>query len=224
MVTSNDVRISMGSRAFKLHESEIRDLIDIFYRWTPGKFLIDVKDTDRGKLRGSHRNTLGSHVITLFPRVIADHVMKGLNVGGNSKASSSRLGEAMVLVHEIQHANQTGTHGSRKQIFFNARGYLGRPCERDARGFVDENRSMILNYFQEPVEAPSVGLDTDDEDLQGDPLQMVADDLGELQMVVMGDIIRKLRSVGINNAANVQTVRKILIGMGKTVTLAEGSR
>ena len=191
---------------FILTEDEVRDFIDLFYRWDSGRFLIRRDEKER-KFRGEHCYGLdGLHTITLVQKNIRRDYDQGKRVGGNMVAPTIQVAAGMVLAHELQHANQSKTH-LRSEGFFNEHRYWNRACERDARMFVDEHLNEICAYFAVPppmrgrVEGGVVGQDE---------VLAVADLLGECSDVTMEDIKDELRASRILNPKNVATVVELL--------------
>lgn len=187
---------------------EVVDLIDTFYRWDDAEFRIVGRDSHKGR-RGSHiYNGLERvHVITLSRPNIEAGVRAGQRMGGNGRAPNARIGAAMVLTHELQHANQSKLH-SNNEIFYRTKKYNKRPCEREARQFVDDNLATIAAVMG--VDVPSVPKRRSAMEAQVDPVQEVAELLGECEEVSVGDIVDELRRAGLVNPQNVARTRQLL--------------
>jgi hypothetical protein len=199
-----------------LSEEQVRDLIDMFYRWDDSNFVIVGKDRKKGR-RGSHRYfSMGNqHIITLSRPTIERGFREKQRMGGNFPAPTLELAPLMVLTHELQHANQAKIHAGTEE-FFNKRGYNKRPCEREAREFVDKNLDVLADYLG--LELPRRHLQEVAMGNQDQELQDVAELFEECEEVAVADIVEELRQSGINNPKNVEQVSRILFERGIRVT------
>ena len=201
-----------------LDRGQVRDLIDMFYRGSRADFVIgapSVLGTRKIPLFGQHeRSVWGRHRISICRKNIEDGIRKKSRMGGNGPAPDAETGAARVLVHEIQHANQTLVH-SAKEAFYATKKYNRRPCERDARAFVDANRHVIEAFLGRPMptEARPAGDGVD----HGREIAGVADVLGELSEVTLDDIVQELRSTGLANPRNVDRIVATLRARGTRV-------
>lgn len=132
-----------------LSEQDAIDCIEFFFKGPSlSKWLLDA--SKRGSsVRGRHEfvrdESLGGnlHKVSLMPRTIEKSFRENQVCGGNiKKPSSLKMAILMTLVHEIQHANQVYTHGVQRNSFYTGR-YRRRPCELEARQFVDMNFDLI---------------------------------------------------------------------------------
>ena len=138
-------------------------------------------------------------------------------MGGTCPAPSARVGIGMVLVHEVQHANQAGAHSS-NEVFYTHRSYESRPCEKEARALVDSNiRSIVSMLAPQMMESCPVGFSVDGIVDHKDGVEDVADLLEELPEVTMVDMLTELRLSGINSQRNVRRLRECLLGRGTNV-------
>ncbi len=200
---------------FILNEDEVRDFIDLFYRWGDATFRINTDEKER-KWRGLHSTGLGehSHTITLSQKNITRDFNRKIRIGGNMVAPSLRVAAGMVLAHEIQHANQAKFHLNEmgfygKKIGLTPTGrerkqqYNNRACERDARQFVDEHLNEICAYFSvdPPTRRKPLGPGISQEEVLA-----VADLLGECSEVSIEDIKDELRASKVLTPNNVQLV------------------
>lgn len=195
-----------------LSQQDVIDLIDLFYRWGDARFHVIGHDKHPNR-RGSHiyNGMTRTHVITLSRNNIEDGVRSAGRMGGNTKAPDSRAGAAMVLAHELQHANQSQLH-THNEVFYTVKRYNRRPCERDARSFVDDNMDVIMDFLgrERPV---AVKRASAMESLVN-PVGEVTDLLGECEEVSVEDIGDELRRMGANNPKNVLSVKKALSDRG----------
>ncbi len=200
---------------FILTEDEVRDLIDLFYRWGDARFTVRTDEKER-KFRGQHTSGLDSdfHTIVLVKKNIVRDFGKRSPLGGNVPSPSLRVGAAAVLVHEIQHANQAKLHFREMGFYGTKLGltptgkarrkqYRGRACERDARAFVDERLDEICAYFAEPPPTRLVAADMETD--RGEALA-VADALLGRSEVALGDVREGLRAANALTPGNVRTV------------------
>lgn len=197
--------------------AEMHDLIDMFYRWSDSSFRIVGSKRTR-KTRGVHRfdPLARTHVIEISIPAVVWSFENGKRVGGNRPAQSLRSGVVMVLVHELQHANQSQQHSS-SETFWRQRGYTGRPCETDARRFVDEHMDMIDAFLGQTHRIPSVSPVRGSIVDHGRQIDEITDVLGALQSVSVKDIVHELRLSGVNNARNVRLVSNRLSDKGITL-------
>jgi hypothetical protein len=219
-----------------LTEQEAHDLVDVMYRHRDNRFQIIAaqKPSDLGvkvvKVRGQHRfNFLRNrHEINLFRGNLVEAFEEKARCGGNGPAPSLRMAAAMVLSHELQHANQFIEHGSKDRTFYgtkHGRGFLEgrdvqikydkRPAEQDARRYVDENLDVIASVLG--VEAPPRLLQVSGPDDHGDhggELDEITALFEELSEVSVKDIAEELRASGINNPVNVGRVKERLKLLG----------
>jgi hypothetical protein len=204
------VKFDDSFSGFILREDEIRDLVDLFYRWDDGCFIFRCDEKER-KFRGEHRYDLGGgHTITLVRKNILRDYESGKSVGGNMVAPTLRVAAGMVLAHELQHANQSKQH-TRTEGFFKDHRYWNRACERDARAFVDEHLNEICAYF---AVVPPMRSTVVDGVVGQDEVLAVADLLGECSDVTMEDIKDELRISKALNPKNVALVLERLRSQG----------
>lgn len=191
-----------------ISKEEITDIIDLFYKWRDSKFSIVCLD-ERSNLRGlyMYKEFEKMHVITLNLFSIQNSILKKMRVGGNFPSTSVRIGIAMVLVHEIQHANQGGVH-KRNEHFYTHENYETRPCEQEARYTVDSNMRSILSILNEddfcylPIYKNEI--------VVKDSVEDVARIFKSFAQVSIFDIIEELRLSGLNCPKNVLKIRSLL--------------
>lgn len=201
-----------------ISEQEVRDVVDMFYKHDEGKFVFTAERGPNGQ-RGEHdwNGLTRTHVINLS----RDNITKGFNLkqrmGGNGPAPTLKMAVVMVLTHELQHANQIHDHGHGDRNFYGVRNtsrvrYNRRPCERDARRFVDDNIHVIAEFVghQMPTRRSRGPRNMD----QDNELLDIAAVLGENEKVTLKDILDELRSSGINNPKNVERMIGILLAQG----------
>lgn len=200
-----------------LSTDEVEDFVNLFYRWNDTKFLIIGRDENPFR-RGSHIyvHSERTHRITLSAAAIIRGVDGRMRMGGSGPAPTARVGIAMVLTHELQHANQAGQHLATER-FYTHRDYNSRPCEREARAFVDSHMTEILTLVAPEllrVKLPQTALCADHDEVE-DVLEV----LQGLSEVSLTDIRTELRLSGISSPKNVQKIREILFGRGVKVTM-----
>lgn len=192
------------------------DFVELLFRWGDARFTIDGGLREK-RTRGRHiHQGQGSHKIQISADNIIRDFDKGLPIGGNMKAPTRRMAIFQTFAHEIQHANQTGLHGS-NEGFFKKPGYRRRPCEVDARLFVDENMEVIAGFLgielptRRVLPAQAIG------NQEGDILSL-AEDLMEFESLSVRDLVEELRQENLANPVNVGLLRKMLIARGVEIT------
>lgn len=209
-----------------LTEQEIIDIIDMFYRFDDCNFYITCHiDRPRKGLRGQqqYNSIMKLHTIYLSPDNIRQGFDEKSRMGGNMLAPTLKMGVVMVLAHELQHANQALLHGNTPDTYMFRhvpfQKYKARPCEKDARSFVDDNMDQIAAICDVKLEDHKLDnvIDLDDEELENE-LEDLADVLGELEEVHVRDINEELRSLRLNNAKNVGVVKELLKERGVKVS------
>lgn len=224
----------VGFDGFILTQDEVRDLIELFYRWPDGRFTITTDEKERKFMGECFTDMGGNHTITLCAKNIRKvFARKGKygRMGGNQPAPDLRTGAGMVVAHEVQHANQWKLHRPSEDGFYGIKGgkvdargrlrkkrYKGRPAEVDARRFVDEHADEIRAYFGAPLQrAPERRAIGDHGDASREALA-VAQALSELPVVAMDDVRDELRASRILNPGNVQVVIDELRRLGREVS------
>ncbi len=204
-----------------LTQGEVEDLINFFYRWKDTRFEVTYKNEQRYR-RGLHLyvHHERTHRIVLSPGPIIRAVEGKQRIGGNGTApglggrDSLRVGAAMVLVHELQHANQAGQHLATEK-FYTHRDYNTRPCEREARTFVDSNLREIMTMVAPEllsVVVPGQAMCAD-----GDTVEDILCAFEGLDEVSVDDIRKELRLSGLNNPINLGRVMHELRAAGVMV-------
>lgn len=204
-----------------LDDREVVDLIDFFYRWNDTRFEVvwERDDASNRHRRGCHiyEHQRRTHVIKLNAQCIIRACNSGQRLGGNGTApgGSPRAGAGMVVTHELQHANQAGQHLATEK-FYTHRDYNTRPCEREARAFVDSNLRQVLTLVAPELlrVQPAGGVVC--ADLDG--VEEVVEVLGELSEVTTADIRTELRLSGINNPINLGRVIHMLTERGVKIS------
>jgi hypothetical protein len=214
-----------------LSEQVVCDFIDVFYAYDENERVVwRILNTSDGDFNGQH--TFNSitlrHTISFNEKNIRRRFRAGTRVfGGNLKLSKidERLAAALVLTHELQHANQAKTHVGNMNFYgylggYDSRGrvkmkqYKWRPCERDAREFVDAHINEIFAYFdQGPPRRSKVIVPDDSKELVA-----VADLLLECAEISMDDVRDELRASRILNPKNVRRMLEILQESGMSVS------
>lgn len=200
-----------------LTKQSVIDTINLYYRWGDATFKVVCFDNVREMrafhhdpkikptVRGEHRwaRSGNTHTISLVRLNIEKAWLEKNAAGGNVAPPSEQAAAIMVLMHEIQHANQTGLHAQTKSsTFWNERGYRNRACEREARSFVDEHLDELCAYLGLPPirDHRKVRGDVDQE------LEDIVDLLSECDEVTMDDVKEELRASKILNPRNVMEV------------------
>jgi len=203
-----------NERLVGLTKTEVKDLVDVLYRTGDGNFVIHghMRAGEKPAIRGLcvGDNLFGSVEIYIAPERIVKSYHEGRPVGGNRPALSQKMAVAAVLAHELQHANQYRVHNSTHSSFFGKKRskYRARASEREARNFADENVEVIARVLG--VELPKKKCAA----VQIDNVEMIAKWLADVGDVEVVDIVEELRSIGMNNAANVAKVKELLILSG----------
>jgi hypothetical protein len=205
-------------------EQMLREFVQLYYRWEDTTFRIviaenpsemrkihcdpRIKNTIRGESRYNY--VAREHTITLVRSNIEKDFMAGAVMGGdNFSPQTLSMAYAMVLVHEIQHANQYKVHSS-KERFWNSRTYRDRACEREARQKVDESINEIAAYFgAQPVRRHKQHVENGLEELED-----VVGLLLECDTITIDDVRDELRMSKILNPKNVQIVMQMLKNEG----------
>ena len=154
----NHVTIKRSHGNGLISSSEIIDLLDLFYKNDSSKFEINFPNgSDPKSKRGWHlykgktKSGLYLHEIFIYEDQIKKDILDFLPMGGNRISPNEKIGTAMVLVHEMRHADQAMTHlmnnGSGGAFYLGK--YKARPCEVDARRYVDENFEAIVELFSD---------------------------------------------------------------------------
>lgn len=196
-------------------KEEATDAIGLFFRGNDVSFHIST-DIDKRR-RGNHtyNSILRRHSIILSRVSIQDGFEKKERMGGNTAAPTLKMAALMVIAHETQHANQTLSH-SYAEEFYTTSKYERRPCERDARKFVDSNMDVLADLAGVSlvkVRAPK----GQDHGSPSDMIQSVADDLSEIGEVTLEDIQESLKAANACNSKNVCRVAEILERKGMLV-------
>lgn len=210
-----------------LSETVICDFIDLFYNYdtdSSTKWIIRVAEKESFNGQHFYNPNTKEHVITFCEKNIRKYYNKGRReFGGNLKLPDIdlKMAAALVLAHELQHANQSKLHKGHELFYgylggMNSQGkvrmkhYRGRACERDAREFVDVHLNEIFAYFNLPSPRRSKVLVATDPDEMAD----VADLLCECEEITMDDVRDELRASRILNPKNVQRLLEILRDRG----------
>lgn len=219
---------SMESVLPHLRAQEIADLVDAFFRFShvPGVAILLYGKTDGTDL-GSHICSFDAHRIRVSPKKILPQVSAKSRCGGNKAAPNLRTGIAMVLCHELTHANQYHEHASADRHqdgkFYGVmasgrpipfKHYMGRPCEVEARRTVDENMDVIHALLGKEVRRETVAGPKDDPMAE---ILGIVDGFSELKEVSVSDIRDELRLSNLNNPLNVQAAAEMLRKRGVRV-------
>lgn len=210
-----------------ISRSEVQDFVEMFYRWEGTKFTFfgastpaDLRKKFNDKriktgLRGECRIFMPERRIhiTLVDSTIRNGFTSKTQLGGNLLAPTLNVGAAMVLAHELEHANQFRTHKPTSG-FFNEHRYINKASEREARRFADEKLREICAYFSVPYEVAAARVDPEEEESEIDGVISL---LSECTEVTMDDVREELRASRILNPANVQEVVRRLKDEGIVV-------
>jgi len=215
-----------------MSEDAVCDFIDMFFNYNENGETWYIK-VESGDFNGQHQYNPNTkeHTITFNENKIKKRYAKGLRIyGGNLKLDdiSVSMAAALVLAHELQHANQSKLHRGNELFYGNLGGYdvkgkprmkhyKGRACERDAREFVDGHLNEIFAYFNLPAPRRNKVYVADDTD----ELIEVANLLLECEEVSMDDVRDELRFSRILNPKNVQRMLEILRSHGVTSTTVQ---
>lgn len=202
-----------------LSQAEVKDLIEVLFKGRDSDFIV------RGQMKhGQKKGTRGLynfmqlenvHSICLDLPTISRSVGNA-PIGGNFPAPTLRLAIAMVLAHEIQHANQVvDPHSQKQNKIIPFQTYLSRVHEKDARRSVDENIEIIAKVLGEPV--PYNVRQTQDVEKDGPDLAAVADDLKGCSELTVADLAEELRSMKANNPKNIEKLKLLLEQKGVRV-------
>lgn len=208
----------------RVDPDEVLDFAELFYPGNrPGVINIFFLD-ERGKARrrGECETVGGSfHAIRIFWATLADETRRkgGMDhVGGNvMRSSDARQASFFVLAHELRHAYQAEMHWNEEK-FFKKRGYMSRPCEVDARRYVDENYVAICEFLgtdPDPSVKPREQNQTEDGEEALDELLEV---LSECETLSMDDLKKELSDIGMNNSICLGESIHVLIERGVDVT------
>ncbi len=197
-----------------ISKDEIVDLITMFYKWGDSQFEVTCSDEDPHR-RGAHVYAHMSqvHKISISRVAIERGVQGRARMGGNKTAPSVRMGLAMVLVHEIQHANQTGLHNYAENFYTHPH-YMTRPCEREARDFVDKNMAVINSIMSQDGFHDEITL-AEGTGVYGmkaptfDRVEDIADVFEANSRVSMADLLTELKLSGLNSPKNAGRLRAI---------------
>jgi hypothetical protein len=192
--------VNIGALRPYMDENVARDFIDLLYRGDERiPFIISGSPLQK-KLRGRHIGSTTGHRIEICAENIIRDFNAGLPIGGNLKAHDAKMAVFQTFAHEIQHANQTHVHSSREG-FWTRPGYRRRPCEQDARLFVDENLETIAAFLGITLPSRRVRAAADERDYELE-LTSLAEDLSEFESLSVRDLVEELREVDLNNPVN----------------------
>lgn len=204
-----------------INEQQAKDLIDLLFRGEDGNFVLHGHLPDgisRKKsegLAGRHLVEMdGTHRIHLVPENIRSRCAKEDTIGGNRKIKDPQLGAGLVLAHELQHANQSLIHKGNSSFWGRKafQRYYSRACEREARGFADDNYALVAGTLG--LQLPRGGLKVDHTEAE---LEDIWCCLSECDEVSLRDIVEELRESGLNNPENVRRTRERLDSAGVRV-------
>lgn len=205
----------------KIDRREIVEFVELFYPGSsPGVILIDVVDRAghdgrRGECATSPSGRV--HEITLFWKSIAKSASLNQVIGGNiTKSRDLRTTAFFVLAHEIRHAFQAELHWNREK-FFVKRGYMSRPCEVDARRYVDENYQSICEYLNVPADPSSIGKSSGQPEAKRDPLDEIVELFAGSGSITDTELQFALADVGMNNPITQAEAAALLAEEGVSV-------
>lgn len=213
---AHTIRFTKDTLDTVLSDDEVRDIIEMLYRWGDDKFnIIFAKKHKRWRGLAQWDSLAREHNVTLYIENIKRDYSVGTVIAGSQKAPSVRAGVAMVLAHELQHCNQVKLHKQdARSGFYGQHHYWNLPCEREARGFVDDRMNEICAYFGLPpvMRRASIKVPTDTKELQA-----VIRLLLECDGVTSEDINDELRASHLLSPANVSVVKEGLRKAGVEV-------
>jgi hypothetical protein len=198
--------------------TQVRELIEMFYRGGDTKFVIYCDEKEPKNLGHASFDAFARTFTVMLCRknIVKWFESMGLS-GGDLKAPDVRVAAASVLVHELKHCDQMTLHKG-NGIFWGQLGgstadgrprmkrYRGRACEREARAYADEKLNEICAYFGLPPVARRPENRAEDHE----ELDAVIDLLAEIDNPSMDDIKDELRASGLLRPNNVMIVRKEL--------------
>lgn len=205
-----------------LSPEEATDFVDLLFVHPDTSFHIVGRKKSPGMLGRHEYGHLGpAHTISLFSHNIARCFVAGIPIGGNAfPAKDTKSAVLQTFAHEIQHANQAAARRGRRDPVFYAGRYRTRPCEVDARRFVDENIKTIWTFAGLDVplrEAPPA-------DLFVSEVEAIADIFSEEKRVERGDLVIELRASGIYNVKSLALVESILMEDGVKIVGRKAGR
>jgi hypothetical protein len=193
-----------------ISRAEVEDLIGVLYRGPEDKRFSVIGQLAPGTKKTTLANCVflsyeNTHVIRMDLRKISAALGHG-NMGGNRPAPTLRMALAMVLAHEIQHANQAvNPFNHRTSHSKPFQSYHGRAQEIDARRSVDENIEVIARVMNE--KAPYNAVKVAEVEPETVDLKPIVDDLCECETLTVEDLNEELRSIGASNPKNLQALR-----------------
>lgn len=131
----------------EINDSEIIDFCDVLLDAEIAHLSVEIgtKSGHRGRRGIMTRLGNGSYEVKLFLTEIQRAVELSMPMGGNSTVPNSvREGCFFVLAHELRHVWQAVKHKNNKAFWKGS--YRRRPCEVDARQFVDSKEQLILSF------------------------------------------------------------------------------
>jgi len=207
-----------NSNDFLLSKQEVIDIIDVLFRGEEtfhiyGKMTRERQNRPTLGLHVSHALSPGLHEIYLAPEKIHGVCAFNRPTGGNRVAPHLKLAEAMVLAHEIQHANQSLNfdHTKQKSFYGDKKRYRTRPCEMEARSFADDSVQQLAAILKIPLAHEEI------KTVPRSEIDLIVECLSEADEVSIRDIVEELRSSGLNNAVNVKSVSARLSEAGTKV-------
>lgn len=200
-----------------LTQEQARALIDILYRGEDGHFIMQgcVPPTTPVKQRESigglcSKMIDGKYRIFVVDKNIRRRAAKTGVIGGNRRISDPKLAAGLVLAHEVQHANQSLLHRGSSSFYGKPfQRYAAHACEREARGFADDNYGLVAGTLGISIPA------TDPTDADLDDL---VDCFAELDEMHLRDLVDELRNWGLNNPEYVRRCREKLNDIGVNIT------
>lgn len=167
-----------------LSEDEVCDFIDMFFSYDDKSYTWVIRNENKSvDFNGQHMHDPNGkrHIVSFSEKNIRKRIDEGMRrFGGNVKISDidPKAAAALVLAHELQHANQSKLHGQDERFYgylggYNKRGkprmkrYKNRACENDARAFVDSHLNEIFAYLDRPAPRRSKENEPPKDDLLG---------------------------------------------------------
>lgn len=192
-----------------LEGHQIRDAVDFFYEGDNAIFDFIMKDNTPGRRGSCNTKIFGHHIITLSLPTIKEHLKNNIRMGGNKKHDNLNEAVMSVLTHEIQHANQTRTHGQSAKFWKG--NYLARPCEVDARRFADSQLDNILCMLGKDFSSILKNHSKNEE------LENIIEVFSFSDEITSEDIIHELKTCGMYNPLNLNYITESLVKINKKI-------
>lgn len=204
-----------------VRKTDVSEFVELFYPGClPGQIIVSIVNSRGKKGRRGVCETMGrSHHISVFWKTITSSIADDgkITCGGNvTTTENPRLACFMTLAHELRHAFQFETHMT-KEKFFNKRGYSSRPCEVDARRYVDESYVEICGFLDIQPDQSIKADKTREPDSSEELLEDLIGILLECDVVSVDDLKFELAAIGLNNPISLGVIIHELVAEGVVV-------